>query len=87
MIYTVANTAEAGRCVYSIIDANGLEWFDTLEVDTETGRILKLARDNDNRYVVADGEIAREEVFTAAPIRVIFRDPGQEPNPRHPKPR
>ena len=91
MIYTLANTVEINRCVYSIIDANGLEWFDTQEVDTETGRIVKLVRDKDNRYVpdtrVSRPTTAREEVFTAAPIMVTFRKPGQAPNPRYPKPR
>ena len=87
MIYTLANTIEINRCVYSIIDANGLEWFDTQEVDTETGRIVKLVRDKDNRYVIENGETVREEVFTAAPIRVVFRQPGQGQNPRYPKPR
>jgi hypothetical protein len=68
MLYTVANTVDIGKPVDRVIDANGLEWNQTLEVDTDTGRI-KYRKAEDDGY----GNEVIEEVMTAAPITVTFR--------------
>jgi hypothetical protein len=74
MIYDLDNTIFAGRPVKRVIDANGLEWTRTMEIDTETGRIVRQKTDEECRAIIdwEKGEVVLEEVYTAAPIRVEF---------------
>lgn len=74
MIYTLDNTIRAGRPVQRIVDANGIEWKKCIEVDTETGRIVRLKTDANGMIVAENGEIAREEIYAAAPLAVVFKD-------------
>jgi hypothetical protein len=72
MLYTLGNTLRVGKRAKHIFDANGLEWTKVLECDTETGRILRFVT-GPNGSILADGyEPRREEITTAAPLRVIL---------------
>lgn len=83
MFYNLANTAEAERPVSAIIDANGLEWWDALELDTETGRLIKHKRDAKGRLMedFDRGCLVQEEIKIAAPVLVLFDgQPRKPPN-------
>jgi hypothetical protein len=78
MIYNLDNTINIGRPIKDAIDANGIHWDNCLEIDTETGRIVK--------HKVMDGflivdpvtdDIVIEELATAAPITIIFEGPSR----------
>lgn len=77
MIYNVANTidGEYGP-TERVVDANGLEYTHTLEVDTETGRIEQYKTDDNGKVVISENgeEPVRETVFAAPPLVVIFRN-------------
>jgi hypothetical protein len=72
MIYTVENTIRAGRPVSRVVDARGVEYHDTLRVDTETGEIDYLVRHPDGTWKVEGGEIARRTARAAPPVTVEF---------------
>lgn len=68
-VYNVQNTLEVGKPC-RIFDANGLEWHDVVECDTETGRILRFKRDAEGRWVDQEGELVRETVHGAPPLQL-----------------
>lgn len=72
MIWTVANTSEAGRPVKRVVDANGLDWTHTVVVDTESGRIVHQKTDENGKRIFDEKGVVLVEVFTAAPIMVFF---------------
>lgn len=80
MIYTLENTVYAGHPVKQVFDANGLEWRDILRMDTETGEITKYVRDTNGQLVEHPdgGEMLKEAVKAAAPLRVTFQELSDE---------
>lgn len=79
MFYNAANTIDIGRPVKYAVDANGLRWYDLYEVDTDTGRLVVGKRDEYGNPLVdhEKGEFAREEIYTAAPVVLVFAEPGE----------
>lgn len=73
MIFNLANTFEVGRPVDRIVDANGTEYSYCLEVDTETGYILRQKRGLDGRPQLVDGKVLTEIVKAALPVTVLFK--------------
>ena len=69
MIYNVQNTSGIGKPC-RIFDANGLEWDDIEECDTETGRMIQFKRDAEGRLVDHEGELIRETVYGAPPLQL-----------------
>lgn len=76
MIYNNKNTIDIGKPVKRVVDANGLDWQDCIEVDTETGRIVHakgyggaLSRSHET------GEIVKIEEYGAPPLILIFENP------------
>lgn len=76
MLYNLENTIDAGRPVQEIHDKYGKVKFDTIEVDTVTGRCVRCVYDNDGSRAVDDGrgELPTIEVYLALPVKVIFQD-------------
>jgi len=76
MIYNMTNTADVGKFVVRVVDANGLEYKYTMEIDTETGRIVKQKRDNLDRPVIDEYEgcVVLETVQAAPPVSVTFQE-------------
>lgn len=65
-------TKPAGR-YFRIFDVNGLQWTHVVECDTVTGRIVRYKLNEHGRFYVdrERNQIAREEVYTAAPLLVV----------------
>lgn len=78
MIYTLDNTINIGKPVKRVVDANGLEWTHCLYINTETGEITRHKDDPEKPGApLIDwelGEVVRETIKTAAPVRVEFCD-------------
>lgn len=75
MHYTVNNTFHAGRPVEKFIDGKGVEYTrDTLEVDTDTGVMIRFARDNNGEQLIQGGEFVRESFLVPLPVRAVFKD-------------
>jgi hypothetical protein len=83
MLFTIANTIDSDRPVKRIVDANGLEYRWALEIDTETGRIEKIAEDSQGRRIIKNGEFQHETVFATPPILVLFDGPSDVPRWNH----
>lgn len=56
-----------------VLDANGLEWFQVKEFDTETGLIVRDVTDADNNVLMdpETGGFVTEEVYAAAPLTFL----------------
>jgi hypothetical protein len=72
VIYTVENTALAGRPVSRVVDAQGVEYHDTTRVDTETGEIEYQVRRPDGTWKMEGGKVVRRTVRATPPVTVEF---------------
>lgn len=81
MLYTVDNTAKANRPVDKWIDGDGNSYTrDVLEVDTDTGRMVRHKRDSQDRRVLdhSKGEVETETLELKHPLTVIFKNGDME---------
>lgn len=71
-LYNVHNTAEAGKPVHRVIDASGEDHYHTLEVNIETGRIVKLQVNEKGGFETYEGELVKTVVYAPTPITIEF---------------
>ena len=71
-VYTVENTSKQGQPVM-VLDGDGCEIPYCVEADTESGRIVRLAKDDDGRWILNEDrtEILRREMYVKAPLCVV----------------
>lgn len=73
------NTLQAGRRVTSVVDAAGVRYDYTIEIDTETGRIVQLERDEHGNFILDDDLNAKRQVVRATPPVIVTLEDSDSP--------
>lgn len=66
-------------CPCRVYDANGLEWEYLTQVDTETGEVVQLVRNEHGDYIIEGDDVVRKTFRIPTPILIVPIKQG-EPN-------